>query len=221
MQEYIHNLEKEIRALADPVRAEYAKKYMRNQFEFIGPDTKTFRVCVDSYIKRYGYPEMDKLGEFSLTLWELPEREFQQAAIHIVRKLSKKLRKKDIEWIEKLIISKSWWDTVDGLAGWICGTYFNIYPEQIKPVTAKWMNSGNIWLQRTSLLFQLKYKQNTDTELLAKYIEQLATHTDFFIRKAIGWILREYSKTNKQWVRNFLNNHTLPGLSVREASKYL
>lgn len=221
MQEYIHNLEKEIRALADPVRAEFAKKYMRNQFEFVGPDAKTFRTCVDNYIRRNGYPEMDQLGEFSLTLWALPEREFQQAVIHIVRKLSKKLRKKDIEWIEKLIVSKSWWDTVDGLAGWICGTYFNTYPEQVKPVTAKWMNSDNIWLQRTSLLFQLKYKQNTDTELLANYIEQLATHTDFFIRKAIGWILREYSKTDKDWVRNFLNSHTLSGLSVKEASKYL
>ncbi len=83
------------------------------------------------------------------------------------------------------------------------------------------MKSGNMWLQRSALLFQLKYKQDTDTVLLANYIEQLSSHKDFFIRKAIGWVLREYSKTNKEWVREFLNHHTLSGLSVREASKYL
>jgi 3-methyladenine DNA glycosylase AlkD len=221
MQEYIQNLVSEVRALDNPVRAEYAKKYMRNQFEFIGTDTKTLRTGISNYIKQNGYPEINRLGEFSLRLWELPEREFQYVAIEIIRKLSKKLQRKDIEWIERLIVSKSWWDTVDGLAGWVCGTYFNLYPEQIEPVTAKWMSSGNIWLQRTSLLFQLKYKNNTDTALLAKYIEQLAGHKEFFIRKAIGWILREYSKTNKDWVKNFLSNHALSGLSVREASKYL
>ena len=221
MEKYIQDLIRRIRELADPVRAEFAKKYMRNQFEFIGPDTKTFRTCIDNYIQQKGYPEIDQLGKFSLALWELPEREFQQAAIHIIRKQSKKLRKKDIQWIEKLIVKKSWWDTVDGLAGWICGTYFNLFPEQIKPVTESWMKSGNMWLQRSALLFQLKYKQNTDTDLLSDYIQQLAAHPDFFIRKAIGWILREYSKTNKAWVKEFVTSHTLSGLSLREASKYI
>lgn len=221
MESYIKNLAKELRALKDPVRAEFAKKYMRNQFEFIGPDTKTMRLCIDNYVKKNGYPEIEKLGDFSLRLWEFPERDFQQTAIHIIRKLAKKLRKEDIEWIEQLIVKKSWWDTVDGLAGWICGTYFTLYPGQVKPVTEKWIKSGNMWLQRSALLFQLKYKANTDTQLLAGYIERLADHKDFFIRKAIGWILREYSKTNKEWVREFINNHMLSGLSVREASKYL
>lgn len=221
MEEYIQNLAEEIRALANPVRAEFAKKYMRNKFEFIGPDAKTLRNCIRSYVRENGYPDINRLGEFSLTLWEFPEREFQHTALEIIRKLSKKLNKRDIEWIEQLIVHKSWWDTVDGLAGWICGTYFSLFPEQINPVTGRWMKSGNLWLQRSSLLFQLKYKQNTDTKLLAKYIEQLASHPDFFIRKAIGWILREYSKTNKEWVREFVNSHTLSGLSVKEASKYL
>jgi 3-methyladenine DNA glycosylase AlkD len=221
MKAYIKNLAEEIRALADPGRAEFAKKYMRDMFEFIGTDAKTLRNCIHNYVKENGFPEMNQLGEFSLTLWELPEREFQYTALEIVRKLSKKLDKEDIKWIELLIVRKSWWDTVDGLAGWVCGTYFNLFPEQIKPVTGRWMKSGNLWLQRSSLLFQMKYKQNTDTNLLADYIGQLSSHPDFFIRKAIGWILREYSKTNKEWVKEFVNNHSLSGLSIREASKYL
>jgi 3-methyladenine DNA glycosylase AlkD len=221
MEAYIQNLAKELRALKDPVRAEFAKKYMRHQFEFLGLDAKTLRNCIRNYIKENGYPEIEHLGEFALKLWDMPEREFQQTAIEIVNKLSKKLRSDDIHWIEQLIIKKSWWDTVDGLAAWICGTYFNLFPAQIKPVTEKWMKSGNMWLQRSALLFQLKYKANTDTQLLADYIERLADHKDFFIRKAIGWILREYSKTNKEWIREFVNNHALSGLSVREASKYI
>ncbi len=221
MDAYTNNLVNAIRKLADPVRAAYAKKYMRNQFEYIGPDSKILRNCIRDFVKENGYPAIDSLGDFCLTLWELPEREFQYTAIEIIRKLSKKLRKEDSMWIEQLIVKKSWWDTVDGIAGWICGDYFIRYPEQIKPVTERWMESGNMWLQRSALLFQLKYKKNTDTAMLANYIEQLTDHKDFFIRKAIGWVLREYSKTNKEWVKNFIDTHILSGLSVREASKYL
>jgi 3-methyladenine DNA glycosylase AlkD len=221
MEAYIQNLVHAVRALANPARAEFAKKYLRNQFEFTGTDARTLRNCLRNYVKENGYPEINRLGEFSLVMWGLPEREFQYTAVEFIRKLSKKLRQEDIGWIETLIITKSWWDTVDGISGWICGTYFNRFPEKIKPVTARWMKSGNIWLQRSALLFQLKYKEKTDTELLSHYIEELALHKDFFIRKAIGWVLREYSKTNREWVRDFVGSHTLSGLSVREASKYL
>lgn len=221
MEEYNQNLINEVKSLANPERAKFAKKYLRNQFEFIGPDANTLRECINRFTKINGYPPIDKLGDFALFLWEQPEREFQHTAIHIIRKLLKKIRVEDMAWIEKLIIKKPWWDTVDGLAGWICGYYFKMYPEQIKPVTELWMKSGNMWLQRSALLFQLKYKANTDTQLLANYIELLADHKDFFIRKAIGWILREYSKSNKAWVKEFVNTHELSGLSVREASKYI
>jgi 3-methyladenine DNA glycosylase AlkD len=206
---------------ANPERAGFAKKYMREQFEFIGLDARSLRNTVDHFTRVNGYPEMEDLESFSLSLWELPEREFQYTVIQILQKLLKKLRKQDINWIMQLIVRKSWWDTVDGLAAWICGSYFRKYPEQIKPVTENWMNSENLWLQRSALLFQLKYKLHTDTELLGNYIERLADHKDFFIRKAIGWVLREYSKSDKQWVKTFLIHHDLPGLSVREASKYL
>jgi len=124
-------------------------------------------------------------------------------------------------WLEQLIVQKSWWDTVDGLASWIIGTYFQLYPQTVVGVTEKWMNSGNMWLQRTSLIFQLKYKKNTDTQLLSNYILRLADRKEFFIRKAIGWVLREYSKTNKQWVKNFIQTNKLSALSYREASKYV
>jgi 3-methyladenine DNA glycosylase AlkD len=96
------------------------------------------------------------------------------------------------------------------------------YPDQIKPVTTRWMDSGNIWLQRSCLLFQLSYKKDTDLALLFGFIEKLAGHKSFWIRKAIGWVLREYSKTDPQTVRHFIDAHPgLSGLSKREALKVI
>ncbi len=221
MENYIAPLRKKFEDSADAVKAEGARKYLKDQFEFYGLGSKVLREITKEFFKTYGYPPPDKFGEFSLYLWDLPQREYQQVVLDLLHKFAKKLKKEDIVWIEQLIVKKSWWDTVDGLAAWVCGTYFINYPEQIKPVTGKWMDSGNLWLQRSALLFQMKYKKDTDTEILTSYIERLITHKDFFIRKAIGWILREYSKTNPIWVKTFVKKHSLSSLSHREAIKYI
>ena len=129
-----------------------------------------------------------------------------------------------MDWIdlyEKLIIQKSWWDSVDGLAATQVGGHFKKYPGLIGEYTAKWMDSGNIWPQRTCLLFQLKYKDNTDFELLTSFIEPLAGSKEFFIRKAIGWALRQYSKFNPQVVVDYLEVQQLSNLSRREALKVI
>ena len=110
---------------------------------------------------------------------------------------------------------------VDFIAGTLAGTHFNLYPELIKPVTGRWMKSGNIWLQRSSLLFQLKYKNQTDTRLMFKYIRSLSSSKEFFIQKAIGWVLRQYSKTDPETVIQFVEAHQLPPLSKREALKVI
>ena len=103
----------------------------------------------------------------------------------------------------------------------ILGKYFKKYPRQIESTTKRWVKSGNIWLQRSALLFQLKYKDEMDTDLLEELIPQLSGTKEFFLNKAIGWILRQYGRFNPEWVRDFLNKHELANLSVREASKYI
>ena len=95
------------------------------------------------------------------------------------------------------------------------------YPEVKKDYLTKWIESNNIWLNRVSIIFQLKYKEKTDIQFLSKAILSNSETNDFFINKAIGWALREYSKTNKEWVKNFIHKNTLHPLSVREGSKYL
>jgi len=221
LEKYIAPLRRQFEMLADPVKAAFEHKYVREKFEFYGLGAKVLREATKEFFSKNGYTKAEKLGELSLFLWNLNEREYQQVVVDLLHKFANKLKKEDISWIEQLIVSKSWWDTVDGLAAWICGTYFINYPEQIIPVTGVWMDSNNIWLQRSALLFQLKYKRKTDTDLLGNYIERLINHKDFFIRKAIGWVLREYSKTNPIWVKTFVKEHSLSGLSYREAIKYI
>jgi 3-methyladenine DNA glycosylase AlkD len=139
-----------------------------------------------------------------------------------MEKAMKKAEKERIHLYEWAILERSWWDTVDFISGTLVGWHMRMYPDLILPFTRKWMDSGNIWLQRSSLLFQLKYKKDTDTDLLSSYIQELKDSKEFFIRKAIGWILREYSKTNPSWVEKFINNNPdLSGLSKREGMKVI
>ncbi len=219
--EYLSPLIEKLKLSRNTERAIASKKYMKDQFESLGIYSKIRRAIIKEFLDKYDLPPIDKIEDISFYLWNLPERDFQHTAIEILDKVKKQLRKDDIVWLEQLIVQKSWWDTVDGLASWIIGTYFQLYPQTVVGVTEKWMNSGNMWLQRTSLIFQLKYKKNTDTQLLSNYILRLADRKEFFIRKAIGWVLREYSKTNKQWVKNFIQTNKLSALSYREASKYV
>lgn len=221
MEAYFKPLINRFNSLNNTERAAKNNTYLRNKFESFGIDAKTRRNELKEFIRENKLPAVEDLEKCSLFLWNKAEREFQYMAIDLLVRMKKQLRQGDISWIETLIIEKSWWDTVDALAAWVCGTYFSLYPKQIKPIVDKWMKSENMWLQRTCLLFQLKYKKETDTDLLQSLILRLAGHPDFFIRKAIGWVLREHSKTDPAWVKNFLHNNTVSALSRKEGSKYI
>jgi 3-methyladenine DNA glycosylase AlkD len=132
-----------------------------------------------------------------------------------------KFNPEDIKIIEYMITTKSWWDTVDMVAASLAGKYFIQYPDSIRKVTGEWIKSDNIWLKRSALLFQLKYKAKTDFNLMCEYIRKEASHKDFFIRKAIGWVLREYSKTNSDSVKYFISNTVLSPLSKKEGLKII
>ena len=162
--EYLQPLKKSFEEHINADKAQWMKNYLRGQFEFYGLEAKLRRGILRDFYKTYGYPDSKDLFSVVFELWQYPQREYQHSAIELLQKFSKKLKASDINSIEQLIITKSWWDTVDGLATWICGSYFQLYPEQTEVVTDKWMRSGNFWLQRSCLLLQLKYKINTDTQ---------------------------------------------------------
>jgi len=201
--------------------AEPMKKYMKNLFPFLGIKTPERNKLTKLFYQQSGILKLDFQHDVVLELWQQPEREYQYAAIDYIGRSLKKLVKEDLPFFEKLITTKSWWDTVDMLAQKPVGTIAEKYPEVITESIDSWAISENLWLRRTALLFQLKYKGNTNEVLLYRYIESNAESKEFFIQKAIGWALREYSKTHPESVREFINSHSLAPLSIREGSKYL
>lgn len=197
------------------------ENYMLGQFRFLGIKSPERKHLLRQFIQSYGYPGTDHLEVFVKQLWQTPGRELQYAAMEIASRKTFMKEPERIRLIEWMITHESWWDTVDFIASNIAGVWFKLHPEEILPVTGRWMTSGNIWLQRTCLLFQLKYRHETDFGLLSRFIEQLAAEKEFFIRKAIGWALREYSKTNPEAVLKFVETQVLSPLSRREALKII
>lgn len=219
--EYILPLEIEFRNHADPANAVQMQKYMKDKFEFFGINSPLRKEIYGRFKKQYGLiPEVNKT-KIIKWCWNAPQREYQYFVMEFLGKTQKKVEKEIIDLYVDMITNKSWWDTVDFIAAHLAGSYFKQNPESILELTTRWMNSDNMWLQRTCLLFQLRYKTNTDTQLLSSFIKPLSSSNEFFIRKAIGWALREYSKTDPDFVMQFVKENALAGLSEREALKWL
>ncbi len=218
----INQIQSKFEENRNPEIAKGMEAYMKNKFPFLGiksPERKE--------IHRFFGPELrtwtqDELIQLAIDLWELEEREFQYFALDLLKWKYKKAKEEDLDWILDLITKKSWWDTVDMLAARCLGHYLHAFPEKQEQVCKDFIDSENLWLQRSTLIFQLKYKDQTNTELLFKNILILNPDKEFFIQKAIGWSLRELSKTNPDLVRQFLQEHPeIDKLALREASKYL
>jgi 3-methyladenine DNA glycosylase AlkD len=194
--------------------AKGAKAYLLNQFEFYGIKTPIRRKLCKEFYKANPIKNHTELTAVIKECFAAPQREIHYFAIELLGYHKKLWSKQTISLIE-------WWDSVDSTNSNVIGKFFLEFPEYIKPTTSKWNRSNNIWLQRMSILFQLMYKDKTDTELLTKYIEHCQLEEEFFIRKAIGWALRAYAYTNKKWVIQFVKDHpSLSNLSKREALKH-
>jgi 3-methyladenine DNA glycosylase AlkD len=221
MIKFIASLEQEFKRNSNAKIAKEQKAYMRNQFEFFGIKTPVRREIQKPFlIKSYLPPKTDVKGIVNI-LWNKPQREYQFFAQELVFRYKKEFAKNDIALLEYMVTHKSWWDTVDFIAVKLIGAYFILYPEQLDSSIEKWLTSGNIWLQRCCLLYQLKSKDKIDTVRLEYIIKRLLGSKEFFINKAIGWVLREYSKTNPLWVTKFVANNDLANLSKREALRLL
>ena len=197
------------------------QKYMKNHFPFLGIKTPKRRELMKQFFQESGILKEGLQTNFIEALWKLEEREYQYAALDYIERSIKKLDKSHLPLFEKLITTKSWWDSVDALAPKPVGTIAASFPEIIPQTIEGWAYENHLWLNRAAILFQLKYKEKTDENLLYRYILQNKESKEFFIQKAIGWALREYSKTNPESVKQFIEANKLPNLSIREGSKYL
>ncbi|WP_217562665.1 DNA alkylation repair protein [Paenibacillus sp. GbtcB18] len=204
----------------NPFLAHKMKNYMRNKFEFFGIQSPLRKELTHKFIKENGFPNEDQVVDTITTLWDMKERELQNAALQIMDMRKRKFHPDDILLIEQITIVKPWWDTVDHIASNHAGHYFSLYPEQLA-IADRWIHSDNIWLQRNAILYQLKYKHHTDAERLFYYINNVLESNEFFIQKAIGWSLRQYSKYNPEVVIGYVESTRLSNLSKREALKVL
>jgi len=195
--------------------------YMKGHFPFFGIKTPQRRELLKEHIALFGAPEIHDLPAIARSAFAFPEREIHQVAIDLLMKNAKKLTPDHLPLLEELIITKSWWDSVDALAVHAVGTILKRYPKEITKWNERWNSSDDMWLNRTSILFQLRWKADTDTELLFANIDRQSKSQEFFIRKAIGWSLRELGASDPKAVRAFVAARKLSPLSKREALRKL
>jgi 3-methyladenine DNA glycosylase AlkD len=209
-------------AARDPDRAAPMAAYMRDQFRYLGLPAPAQRALRREVLAGLDRPAEADLRDVALACWALDEREYQYFAVGLLRRHISGCGPRFLGTARELIVTKPWWDTVDELAAHVVGPLVLRYPE-LRTVMDTWAGDQDLWLARTAILHQTRYRDATDRERLFGYCLALAGHPDFFIRKAIGWALREYAKTDPDAVRAFVAAYRdeLSGLSVREALKHL
>lgn len=205
---------------ADSQQAKMLAGYMRGQFEFYGLHTPERRACYEDFLKQ----EKQK-GQINWNLlnqaWQDEHREFQYFVCDYLIAMEKFLTYDDIPKIEKFARSKQWWDTIDSLIKPI--GYLGLHDERINELMLKWSQDSDFWIRRIAIEHQLLRKEKMNTKLLDQILINNLNSNEFFINKAIGWALRDYSKTNPEWVRAFIsqNSTNMAALSIKEGSKYL
>ena len=214
-----------LRAEADPERARQQQVYMKSEMPYFGLSVPRCRRFAHEVLRDCPPQNSEAWVTSILHLWrEATHREERYVAIELF------LYKKFADWLvpdqlpilEEMVVTGAWWDYVDALAVRGAGTMLTNDPMQTKRVLYMWAKDQNIWKRRVAILAQLKSKTNTEVDLLSKCIKPSIGHSEFFLRKGIGWALREYSKTDPDWVKEFVEKHPeLSGLSRREALKHL
>ncbi|MFB8399171.1 DNA alkylation repair protein [Streptomyces yangpuensis] len=210
-------------AAADPVRADAMAAYMKHVAPFLGIPAPLRRDLSKTVTKNTSRPSETDCVALALRCWRLPEREYHYFAVDHLRRHVARCSSGILPVVRHLITTVPWWDTVDLLAAHTVGPLVAADPDRLAPVMDEWIESEDLWLARAALLHQLGRKDSTDTGRLFAHCRRRAGDPDFFLRKAIGWALREYARTDPDAVRAFVDaeRDALSPLSVREALKNL
>ena len=219
---FCNELEAHFRKESNRELAVPMENYMKNNFSFLGIKTEKRRAIFKSIYEQNKAEIKSNFRAIAWELFQMKEREFHQVAIDLlVKEYKKNFVIEDIKLIEKLIITNSWWDSVDTIAKYLLGGYLQQFPLETLKVIERFSNSKNMWLNRSAILFQLSYKEKTNFEILISECEKHKHSNEFFIQKAIGWALRDYSRFNPTGVKAYVNSTNLKPLSSREALRLL
>ncbi|MDI9534424.1 MAG: DNA alkylation repair protein [Bacteroidota bacterium] len=222
LSDYVKKIQEFFEKYRNEEEAEPMSKYMRYKFPFIGIPAPKRNKLFNLFFNTFPIPDYDETKAIVRELFNLPEREYHYFAIHLLIKYKKKWVPTDIVFFESLILNKSWWDSVDLISSKLVNPFFLKYRNLEEAMTYSWSRSNNIWLKRVSIIYQNGYKKETNLDILTRHILENADSNEFFIQKAIGWALRDYSKVDYKWVIDFVVNNTkLKPLSKREAIKWI
>jgi 3-methyladenine DNA glycosylase AlkD len=217
---FISELENTFKKNANAKNALAMANYMKDLFPFYGIKTIERRAIFKSLCKKHQTEITSNVRTIGWELFLKKERELQYCGIEIlIKNLKNNYVIEDSIWIEQLLITNSWWDSVDTISKFVLGDYLLQFPNEIPIVVQRFSTAENIWLNRSVILFQLGYKSKTDFNVLQLLCSQHSHSNEFFIRKAIGWALREYAKTDPEAVRKFVLQSNLKPLSKKEALK--
>jgi 3-methyladenine DNA glycosylase AlkD len=218
---FVRDVKAALEPLANAKRALGQSAYMRNQFVYLGIDTEPRRATQKAVIRAFEPADCDDLREAAQRLWAMKAREYQYVAVDLLVAKKAMLATQDLAWILELAQLKSWWDSVDSLVH-VVGTVVRKEPGKGQRAMDRALRHEDFWVRRVAMLHQLGWRAATDTVRLFRYADVLAPEKEFFIRKAVGWALRDYAWHNPEMVRTYLERERaqLSGLTYREAAKH-
>jgi 3-methyladenine DNA glycosylase AlkD len=221
----VEELECELRAVGDTERAVGAKTYLKSDLEFIGVAAKPLRAVARTFLA--DHPEIDRDAFLQLVqvLWQRPVFELKAVAVALLERLTDDLVIDDLELVEMLLRRSHTWALVDWLCTKVASPLVERDPEAVRLILERWSRDEDFWIRRASMLAQLPALRagGGDFELFASFASRMVGEKEFFIRKAIGWVLRDVSKKRPELTYGFLSEHVheVSGLTLREGSKYL
>ena len=214
-----------LEAVADPARGAAMSAYLRGRFPCLGVPQPARRAATVPLLRGFvaAAPHQQVVLEAAVVLWHEPPREFAYVACDLLTAARRLLTPQALTMLEDLLRSRSWWDSVDALTGAAVNPLCRRHPAARQRMDDWALDPSSFWVRRAAIIHQLGWKADVDRDRLARHVDANADHPEFFVRKAIGWALRDAARTHPDWVRGFVADRqgVLSPLSVREATRHL
>lgn len=225
MRRLADQIEAELRVLGTPERAAQEKRYLKSELEHLGVTVPAMRKAMVAFLRTHPALERDDVIALARALWKKPVHERRSAAVELLEQSKRLLLAEDAGLVEDFLREARGWALVDNLAATVAGHLVERFPGKLGAVLDRWAKDGDVWLRRSALLALLLplRRGDGDFERFGRYADAMLEEKEFFIRKAIGWVLRETAKKTPDRVVAWLVPRAAraSGLTVREACKPL